>query len=118
MGGNASPIIVGDKLFYTAEPAELIGVDASSGKELWRSSNALEDVAEMSPADREHLRQIIQANKTLPEKLEPINRRIYQLNRRLRSHPSNERLLQQLEKAEAEKAHLEVEAGIIPEGLP
>ncbi len=42
--GNAAPIIVGDKLFYTAEPADLICVDARNGKELWRTSNSFEDV--------------------------------------------------------------------------
>ena len=35
--GNAAPIIIGHKLFYTAEPADLICVDARTGKELWRT---------------------------------------------------------------------------------
>lgn len=112
--GNAAPIIVGDKLFYTAEPADLICVDARSGKELWRTSNSFEDVIEMSDAKRKEIKRIIAANEQLNKTLEPAKRRVYQLTRKLRNDKGNQRLQAQLEKAKAEQKKLEKEAGTIP----
>lgn len=112
--GNAAPIIVGDKLFYTAEPADLICVDARSGKELWRTSNSFEDVIEMSDAERAEIKRMIEANERLNETLEPAKRRVYQLTRRLRNDKDNERLQAQLENAKAEQTKLENEAGVVP----
>lgn len=112
--GNAAPIIVGSKLFYTAEPADLICVDAATGKELWRTSNSLEDVIEMSDKERAEIKRIIEANERLNETLEPVKRKVYQLNRRLRNDKGNERLQKQLKAARAEQKKLEKEAGTIP----
>lgn len=100
--GNARPIIVGDKLFYTAEPAELICADAKTGKTLWQTTNSLEDVIDMTPAKRSEVKRIIDANENLTATLEPVKRRVYQLTRRLRNDKDNERLKTQLAEAEAD----------------
>jgi len=41
---QGSPILVGDRLFVVADPAELICVNAADGKILWRCSNGLEEL--------------------------------------------------------------------------
>ena len=115
--GNARPIIVGDKLFYTAEPAELICADANTGNTLWQTSNSLEDVIEMSPEERAEIKRIIEANENLVKTLEPVKRKVYQLTRRLRNDKDNQRLQQQLAQTEAEQARLEKEAGTIPKAF-
>ena len=48
--GEASPILVGDKIFVTAEMDSLICVNAADGKILWqKTANGYDDVA---PADQ------------------------------------------------------------------
>jgi len=41
--GTAPPVLVGSRLFITAEPDLLICVDAETGKELWRKAHKLAD---------------------------------------------------------------------------
>ncbi|MFI5381458.1 MAG: PQQ-binding-like beta-propeller repeat protein [Tepidisphaerales bacterium] len=41
--GSSSPIVVGSRLFITAEPDLLICLDAATGKELWRKAHKLTD---------------------------------------------------------------------------
>ncbi|MEO2032736.1 MAG: PQQ-binding-like beta-propeller repeat protein, partial [Planctomycetaceae bacterium] len=48
----ASPIIVGDRVFVTAEPAELICLSTKDGKRLWQRSQQYMDVFEKSKAER------------------------------------------------------------------
>ncbi|MBM4037888.1 MAG: hypothetical protein FJ290_05180 [Planctomycetes bacterium] len=46
----SSPIVVGDKVFVTAEPDLLLCLDAASGKVLWKASNTFADAgAEEKP---------------------------------------------------------------------
>lgn len=41
--GTSSPVLVGQRLFITAEPNLLICLDAGSGKELWRKAHKIAD---------------------------------------------------------------------------
>ncbi len=43
--GNSTPVVVGSRVFLTSEPDVLIGVDAESGRELWRRVHRLEDIS-------------------------------------------------------------------------
>lgn len=63
--GNANPIIVGDRIFLTAEPDELICIDKNSGKVLWNAMNTYFEAAPQ--ADRD-------ANPAFKDKLEPLAR--------------------------------------------
>ena len=40
----SAPVVVGDRIFLVAEPAELVCVDASDGRILWRKSNGYADL--------------------------------------------------------------------------
>ena len=42
--GMSSPIVVGDRVFLTAEPDLLVCVDRNSGKILWRKNNRFDDL--------------------------------------------------------------------------
>ncbi|MDP6502739.1 MAG: PQQ-binding-like beta-propeller repeat protein, partial [Planctomycetota bacterium] len=44
--GFSSPVIVGKKVFITAEPNELICLDAATGKNLWKRMNGAKDLPE------------------------------------------------------------------------
>lgn len=112
---NASPLIVGDKLFYTAEPTELICADARTGETLWKSSNSYEDVWVMSDSERAQLKGTIEKINAHAGKLRPLERQIYQLNRRLQNDKSNDRLRDQLTRARRELARLRKEVGTVPQ---
>ncbi len=42
--GHSSPVVVGPRVFVTAEPDLLICLDAAGGRELWRRTHALSDL--------------------------------------------------------------------------
>jgi len=42
--GHSSPIVVGSRVFITAEPDLLVCLDAGTGKELWRKTHKLSDM--------------------------------------------------------------------------
>ncbi|MBT3481081.1 MAG: hypothetical protein HN457_06615 [Opitutales bacterium] len=52
LGGIACPILIGNRLIYTTEPADLICVDSKTGKLLWQDSNAYEDVTAFTTTER------------------------------------------------------------------
>jgi outer membrane protein assembly factor BamB len=60
---NASPIIVGDRLFVMAEPDELLCIDKPSGKILWSAANNYYEA--LTPAER-------QANSAFKDKVDPL----------------------------------------------
>lgn len=62
---NATPIVVGDKVFVMAEPDELLCIDKNSGKVLW---NALHNYFEATPQEERD------ANPAFKEKVEPLAR--------------------------------------------
>ncbi len=112
---NACPLIVGDKLFYTAEPTELICAEAATGQVLWKTSNSYEDVVAMSDHERAKIKSAIGDNSMLAEKVRPLERQIYQLNRRLQNDRSNDRLRDELANARKELARLRKGAGTVPQ---
>ena len=112
--GNACPLLIGDRLIFTAEPTELICADAKTGKILWQNSNSYEDVLEMSSKERKEIKDIILANENLADELKPLEKQVYQLNRRLKNDNSNDQLRSQLNKAKNQVTRLKKEAGEIP----
>jgi len=47
-GSNASPVLVGERIFICAEPNRLVCVAAETGEILWERANPLADVAARS----------------------------------------------------------------------
>jgi outer membrane protein assembly factor BamB len=60
---NATPILVGDRLFVMAEPDELLCIDSKSGKILWRAANNYYEA--LTPAEHD-------ANPAFKEKVDPL----------------------------------------------
>lgn len=60
---NAGPIIVGDKVFVTSEPDELICVDKRTGKVLWNAMSGYYDAIPQAERD---------ANPVFKEKIDPL----------------------------------------------
>lgn len=60
---NASPIIIGDRIFVTAEPDELLCLDKKTGKILWRK---ISSYYEAIPPDE------VKANSVLNEQAAPL----------------------------------------------
>jgi outer membrane protein assembly factor BamB len=66
---NATPIVVGDRLFVMAEPDELHCVDKHTGRILWSAANNYYEM--LSPAERA-------ANPAFAQKIDPLHRAIKQ----------------------------------------
>jgi outer membrane protein assembly factor BamB len=60
---NATPIVVGDRVFVMAEPDELLCLDKNSGKILWRAANNSYEA--LTPAERK-------ATPAFADKVDPL----------------------------------------------
>jgi outer membrane protein assembly factor BamB len=61
---NATPIVVGDRLFVMAEPDELVCLDKGTGRILWSAANNYYEM--LSPAERA-------ANPAFAQKIDPLH---------------------------------------------
>lgn len=99
---NASPILVGDKLFVCREPHTLICIDTSSGKLLWERDNDVLDFLGLTEEEKTHTRALQARDAELVNERDRVSGERYRLNRRLQNNPDNESLKKQLEVKEAE----------------
>ncbi|HUU42574.1 MAG TPA: PQQ-binding-like beta-propeller repeat protein [Planctomycetota bacterium] len=60
---NATPIVVGDRVFVASEPDELICIDKNTGKVLWNAMNGYYDATPQAERD---------ANPAFAEKIDPL----------------------------------------------
>ena len=82
--GNGCPILVGGKLFFTAEPSTLVCADAATGKILWQKSNEYTDLMEVTPGQSKDMEAAIAKAKEIEEKAAPLERELYREERRMR----------------------------------
>ncbi len=85
---NASPIVVGDRIFVSSEPDTLICVRASDGRILWQRTNSLEDAV---PAKISHHSEVEQESR-LQQARQALAQAEYDLTslrRQLRSSPKD-----------------------------
>jgi len=99
---NATPIIVGQRIFANSEPFNLVCVDKATGKILWQRSNAFEDTVdpkaiEQAKAEEERVRPILEERRQFV-----LMRMI--AKRKLERDPGNTDAKKQLEQAEAKLA--------------
>ncbi|MEZ4267683.1 MAG: PQQ-binding-like beta-propeller repeat protein [Myxococcota bacterium] len=80
--GNASPVVVGDRVFVAAEPSSLLCLRASDGKLLWSHDNRYLDTLSGGERDAMAVR-LAQADEAKAE-LDATNKRISALKRALR----------------------------------
>lgn len=106
--GNGCPILVGGKLFFTAEPASLLAVDAATGEILWQKSNEYADLIDGVPG------QLAAAQveaKEIDAKAAPLERELYRDERRLRRNENDETLRARVDELKKQIASLRKDAG-------
>jgi outer membrane protein assembly factor BamB len=64
---HGAPIVVGDKVFVTSEPDELICIDKQTGKLVWTATNNYYDATAQAERD---------ANPAFKEKVEPLAKKL------------------------------------------
>lgn len=80
--GNASPVLVGDRLFVQAEPTTLLCLRASDGKLLWSRDNPYIDT--LAPAERAAFASRLARAEVAQAELEATHKEIASLKRTLR----------------------------------
>ncbi len=65
---HGAPVIVGDRVFVTSEPDELIAIDKRTGEILWSATNNYYDATPQAERD---------ANPAFREKIEPLAKRLH-----------------------------------------
>lgn len=109
--GNGSPILVDGRLFFTAEPATLLCVDASTGKILWEESNEYTDLMELAPGQSKEIEAAQERAKEIEEKVAPLERQLYREQRRMRRNPDDESVRARVDELKKQVADLMKEAG-------
>lgn len=104
---NASPIVVGDKIFICEEPHTLICLDKNTGIVLWRRGNDPLDFLELSEEEKLRALNLQEKDDKLLKELQQAQRERYQLSRRARNDADNEALEQQIEEKEKVIDHIE-----------
>lgn len=109
--GNGCPILVGGKLFLTAEPATLVCVDAATGKILWQKTNDYAALMDTAPGQSKEMEATLAKAKEVEEKAAPLERDLYREERRLRRNADDETLRTRVEELKKQIADLRKEAG-------
>ena len=77
---NGTPVLVGDKIFITAELTDLVCLSKADGKVLWSRGNAYEDY--MTEQDKAQAAQDkVQADKIRKDEIAPLTKQIGELQR-------------------------------------
>lgn len=101
--GNATPVIVGDRIFITAEPYTLICLSLSDGAILWQATHDFTDVA--PPEDLADMAQKQAEYDDLLRQMGLNGRERGQVRKKLQDDPNNEDLKAQMQRLnEAAKA--------------
>lgn len=104
---NATPILVGNKLFMCSEPDTLLCVDAGSGQILWQKANGYSDLPDFAdPAlMAEANRQAAELRKELAQNQGAINK----TNRALKDKPDDPDLKAELEALKEKRKGLQAQ---------
>ena len=102
---NATPVLVGDRLFVCAEPMTLLCVNADSGEVLWERSNSFEEMATAEEAAE--MAQRNQQAKDLRRERGGLWGRVRKLKTSLQDDKENEELKKELAEAEARQKEVD-----------
>ncbi|MFO7900824.1 MAG: PQQ-binding-like beta-propeller repeat protein [Planctomycetota bacterium] len=97
--GNATPVLVGDRILVGSEPMTLVCVNAADGKVLWTRSNTYFDL--LPEEKHAGVKADVKKAKELAGKIRGVQREIHKRHRRWRKL---EKKKKELEKAAAEEA--------------
>jgi len=104
---NATPVVVGNRIFVCSEPDTLLCLDATTGQILWQKTNGYEDVPGFAdPA------AMAEANKKAAELRKQIGQtqgEMWKINRALKDKPDDADLKAQLAAAQEKLKGLQAE---------
>ncbi len=86
---NGSPILVNDRIIFTAEPAYLICADSKSGDILWKRSNDLLELNNISDEKRDALKAHNARIAEVGREYQRLRNDIRRLERTLNNQPDN-----------------------------
>lgn len=90
---NATPIIVGERIFVCSEKADLLCVRASDGEILWQRSN---DYAQLVPPEQaEEVRQEVAKADGISEQINDLKRKRNGVTKKLKKTPDDQTLKDQ-----------------------
>ncbi|MFW6157724.1 MAG: PQQ-binding-like beta-propeller repeat protein [Planctomycetota bacterium] len=95
--GNATPVLLGDRIFVASEPMALVCVNAADGKVLWTRSNTYFDL--LPEAKHAAVKADVKKAKELQGKIRGVQREIHKRRRSLRKLAKKKK---ELEKAATE----------------
>lgn len=116
--GNATPVVIDDRVFVTAEPTTLLAVRLSDGGLLWQHQVTIADT--LSGADRTKREQSAQAASTAEQRLQEIGPELEKLRRQARSGGASAEAQARLKdlKVEEQSLRSKVELAIVGAASP
>lgn len=87
---NGTPILVDDKLIFTAEPAWLICADSKTGQVIWKRSNDLMELNNISDSKRQALEAHKARIETVEQEIRRLRNDVRRLERALENDKENE----------------------------
>ncbi len=106
---NGTPILVDDKLFFTAEPALLICADRKTGKVLWTRSNDLMELNDISDAKRKELKTRLESIAAIQKRIQRLRTDVRRLERALEKDEGNQVSKKSLQQKRRESEELNKE---------
>ncbi len=107
---NSTPILVDNKLIFTAEPAWLICADSETGEILWKRSNDLMELNNISDSKRQALEAHKARIETVEQEIRRLRNDIRRLERALENDKENEKAKASLNQKYAESTALNTES--------
>jgi len=101
---NATPVIVGQRIFVCSEPSTLVCVDKATGQILWQHTNKLFDTVPEDEA--EALRPKVEAAEGKLRARGNVEKQLQSLRRKLRGNPDDADAKAKVQEVEAELAEL------------
>ncbi len=102
---NATPVVVGDRIFVCAEPSDLLCVSRKDGSILWKRSNSYEQL--VPPAEVAEVRAMIASADKLSNQIGGRRKAAGTLKKKLRAAPDDAQLKKKLEDIQAEIKELQ-----------
>ena len=107
---NATPILVEDKLIFTAEPAWLICADSKTGKVIWERSNDLMELNNISDSKRQALEAHKARIETVEREIRRLRNDVRRLERAFENDEENQRVKASLNQKYEESSRLNKES--------
>ena len=110
---NGTPILVEDRLIFTAEPALLICTDRDTGKIIWERSNDLMELNNLSDQKREALQAHKARIADVERGIQKMRSDVRRLERTLDRDPDNQEVKNRLEGMYKESQSLNAESACL-----